>query len=874
MSRIKLFFSIVFSISFGLTVFSQQAEVQITDATLLPMVRTEPYPSSGVVKINSPHFIWAPVIEKFSNVNTYTWNYNYYYQCRISDSKNFDSSNTITSEVLEWTFFIPNKPLSKGIWYWQFATIDKTTNVTEWSAPIQFKITGKERQFLAPSSSEFVSKIPKEHPRFLASKEDIGNMNFSEKDKKKFLKSVDSKLNVKLPKTLIYNDKIVLDKKKLQLSAEKYHRYIDKATKEKYKPEMTNALNMIKAYIITGDNKYKKEGLRRYYYLKFQYEDIQRKGFLNDFTEGFYYSITESVFDAFYDDLSEKEQKDIVELLVKNQEKTYHHFLYNSVLELMSSHRWQHHMRNFFTTSLTLLHHTPKAEKWVKYVYDLWSIRAPIGSGNDGAWIAGNGYMGANLESLFVMPFILSKYTGVDFFEHPWYQNVPSYLFLTAPVGHISGGFGDNADVKRTPTIELIYALNKIKDNAYGKEYVRLQKELGVGNRQNISKGGNMFWFSNQKFSFSKGNQGADKLVKAKVFPDAGIVAMHTDLKNINNNLMLTFKSSPYGVTGHAHASQNTFNIQYGGEPLFYRTGYYSSWCDFHSLQSYRHTRAQNGILANGMGASFFSDGYGWIPRFIEGKEISYTVGDASKAYDGTVARDEYLKEGANWNVEFTPENGFGKPGVQKFRRHITMLRPSIIVIYDELTAEKPVNWSWLVHSKDTLNSKEEGRFYSENKFGRAELSLFSNTNHQTMVTDQFYAPAVDWLGNGAKKGIPYINHWHGKVETEKSTKTRFITIIQVLDKKEDKQFQTIERNENNQFSIGDWLITVELDTAKIPSLEIVNTKTASGLSFGNNPLIIGKKKFNHKTLGSTILVEPNYFKEVIDRIPDAAIYK
>ena len=87
------------------------------------------------------------------------------------------------------------------------------------------------------------------------------------------------------------------------------------------------------------------------------------------------------------------------------------------------------------------------------------------------------------------------------------------------------------------------------------------------------------------------------------------------------------------------------------------------------------------------MGTSFFSDGYGWIPRFIEGNEISYVMGDASNAYDGTVARDEYLEEGGVWNVEFTPENGFGKPGVKKFRRHIAMLRPNIIVIYDELEA-------------------------------------------------------------------------------------------------------------------------------------------------------------------------------------------
>ena len=143
------------------------------------------------------------------------------------------------------------------------------------------------------------------------------------------------------------------------------------------------------------------------------------------------------------------------------------------------------------------------AKKWIKYVYDLWTIRAPVGSGDDGGWIAGNGYMGANIESLFVMPFILSKYTGVNYFDTPWYQNVPAYLFYTAPIGHIAGGFGDNSDTKRTPTIPLIGALNTVKEYSHGEEYVKLDSKFGTGylaSRQNIEKGGNIYWFQNQPF--------------------------------------------------------------------------------------------------------------------------------------------------------------------------------------------------------------------------------------------------------------------------------------------------------------------------------------------------------------------------------------
>ncbi|MEZ4902106.1 MAG: hypothetical protein R2822_10290 [Spirosomataceae bacterium] len=47
---------------------------------------------------------------------------------------------------------------------------------------------------------------------------------------------------------------------------------------------------------------------------------------------------------------------------------------------------------------------------------------------------------------------------------------------------------------------------------------------------------------------------------------------------------------------------------------------------------------------------------------------------------------------------------------MKKFYRHILLLKPGIVVIYDELEADAEAEWSWLIHSLKnmTLNAAEQ----------------------------------------------------------------------------------------------------------------------------------------------------------------------
>ncbi|MEB3374701.1 heparinase II/III family protein [Bacteroides sp. CR5/BHMF/2] len=185
---------------------------------------------------------------------------------------------------------------------------------------------------------------------------------------------------------------------------------------------------------------------------------------------------------------------------------------------------------------------------------------------------------------------------------------------------------------------------------------------------------------------------------------------MHTDIGHHTNNAMLSFRSSPYGSTSHALANQNAFNTFFGGKAIFYSSGHRTGFTDDHCMYAYRNTRAHNSILVNGMGQKIGTEGYGWIPRYYEGEEISYVVGDASNAY-GKVISPLWLERGRLSGTRFTPEMGWDENKLDFFRRHIVQLgRSGLFVIYDELTGKEPVKWNYLLHTVELpMEVVEEG---------------------------------------------------------------------------------------------------------------------------------------------------------------------
>lgn len=259
------------------------------------------------------------------------------------------------------------------------------------------------------------------------------------------------------------------------------------------------------------------------------------------------------------------------------------------------------------------------------------------------------------------------------------------------------------------------------------------------------------------------------------------------------------------------HANQNSFNIARKGERIFYSSGYYTSFADPHSMTSYRNTRASNTILVNDCGQAFGHEGYGFIKRFLAGKEITYVCGDATAAYKPTTDK-QFLTMNAENGIKETQAYGVGDSKLKLFERHLAFIRPNLIVIYDVLESEQDCNWTFLLHTmKDQQPTIEKsGTLRVVTPLNTACVNVFGSSFIQPFCTNQFFSPAIDFK----KKYKEVPNQYHISYKTaKKSKRMRYLAILQ-LGENGDK-LTPIHPNHKGEIRLGDITISAEMSPTK-----------------------------------------------------------
>ena len=831
----KLFAFIVTAFMLIGTIRSQQ--IQVSKPTIdapYPKIRVYTTPSRGETPLfNSPSFQW-PSTKKAT------------YSVRLSMLKDFNS-NLIEKTGIPFAIFNPHKELELGKWYWQYKTNDGA-----WNAIDSFLITAATRKFQTPAIQIVSAGIPQEHPRVLVQKKNLLRFRTTAipyKETALIIKEANGYLNKPAPKESItlptFTGKDDLENEKIAVIAGKFAgRDIQKLI-----------LALSQAYVLTGDTIY--AATARDWMLAISTWDPNGPSSTSNFGDGSIMSSLAIGVDTFWDLLSPSDRKKIIQQVTVRAKKFYAQWIGQVESRSSSMHVWQHIMHNLLQTSLALQNEVPEAKKWLEYIYEIWIAQSPKMAEEDGAWFNGTAYFGMNTLTLIDIPYIFNSLTGVDFMGAPWFKNNPRWLTYSFPPNSISDGLCNDGDKYAAPNINYAGytdALARLLNDPYAAWY---SKTIANSVGKDIAEDPEFRWFRLQKGLQLKLPVIAPnlKFPEAAIFPEIGVAYMHTSVQNAKTNLMLSLRSSPFASLSHTHADQNTFNIAYGGKRLFYNSGYRPAMGDPHFLAWYKHTQGHNGILIDGNGQPFSDGSYGLIPRFLHGEQISYAVGDASKAYAGMV-------EGEKVNH-----------GMQLYKRHYIMLRPSIIIIYDELEADHTAQWTWLLHNDKSLMIDSVNKTISaQNEAAKAQVSLFASSPINFKVTDQFSVPVNNWTNKISEEGdtLNYVNQWHFKGETQqKTTKMRYLAIIQV---KPDGHFEQIV-NASNQgiISIGHWRITAEMDTTKPAKIQLHNTEnTVAFVSSGT--LSIQQKKYHSKDDSSAKLVElikgKTIYQEAYDSIP------
>lgn len=795
------------------------------------------------------------------------------YDIQIGRTRDFSDKESFVRTELRLPFYNNHRAFKPGIWYWRYRVSGE-----KWSEIFEANIPENVLPFESPEVSEAYNMLPEQHPRIFKS---INSQNTFTADQETLIKIVKNKANAILHKEV---EQYKVKAEPIPATASTAEKAQIMRFRLRYEIEAicTDINNLLSAYQITEEEKYLNKAINLSEYIASKDPTAMYKG--SDFTGAKSMSTLAMAYDVIYNHLNKAQKKRYETFIHAVASLVIDHSMQENIGSadgILCAHFFQHTFYDVFYSTIIMKNHIPEANVWFAMLYDIWLSRSPGGGFlSDGVWPNGNmGYIHVNMESMVHNYLLYKDLFHVNLFNHPWYSNCANALAYTVPINSVGDGFGDGCEdmsIKNELRSDFAYILGQELNNPFAMNYAYLTSGKPL----------------DQPYIFNKANFASYRLrhqqrevepmdmkniPQSAVFPQTGIVVMNTDVLNAQKNLFVSFHSSPFGVGSHSLAEQNSFNVLYKGEPVFYPTGYRVTTQDKHYLLAQKHSRARNTITVDGKTQAYSHSGYGWIARYLDGENITYTMGDASKAYV------KFDKSAINWikvleNAQiYKSEHGFildepDDPKVKIFRRHLVMLRPNIIVIYDELESEKDVTWTFQLNGLQRSNMKINTADHSltaDTDNCDALAKIFGSSELVVSLVDTSYIKPFDWLNPQRGRPAKFFEQqqFHSKFENiQKCKKMRFMAIIQI-DESNSMSFMDVKPDSKNVITIGDYRIKCQLDINKEARLEIENKNTGEYLLYGPTEQSgrVRSRKFSHSTL---LIDKVNGLQESVDHYP------
>lgn len=826
------------------------AERHLDRESLHPRFRQWATPAGGgAVRRNPAPLLWPGADDPKGTL----------YRVRLSRDSTFADPATQHFGPFEWAACAVHRPLAPGRWYWQWSRTEPG-GTERWSATNVFTVDASARTFPTPTAEELAARVAAmPHFRLYVRRDGVDAFRRRAQDNAEaadLVRQARAKIGmdpVPVAPTRPRDTTGMSAFQKRSMIRFMYHKFGEVVTQP--------AVDFSLAYLLTGEEPFARAAVR--HALHAAALPVDSDATSEDFNRSAIMYGLAVAYDTACDYMTPEERAAVLAAIRVRGEHFFGQYVKHFECHSMDNHVWQHTFRNFLFTAVATAGDLPEAAKWLRYCYEVWCARFPILGGEDGGWHDGCSYFEANMVSFIYVPFVLSRLAGVDFFDLPWYGNLPVFLIYSFPKDSYATGYGDDYDKLRTPSAQYMGFADALARELGSPEARWYADRLTGGDPAALSKAKTfrLYRILTDKPADCVAAR-APRPMSARFYPDAGFSLMHTDPADASHDLMASFFGVPFGATGHAHAAHNGFTISYGGRQLFGGTGYYSNFNDRHTLMHYR-TRGHNTVLADGMAQCIGENGYGWLPRFADTPALTYTLGDASHAYD-SMRTPFWIDRMKQSGVAYTPENGFGDPGVTRFRRHFLFLKPDIVVIYDELEARDPVVWTWLLHSHNPMRRTDgpvgDGAVAASNGIATGRMELFTTGGLELELTDRFFAPAVNWKKRAGADGKPleYRNHWHAEFSTAgKSRAQRFLAVFRIT--AEGCGPVALTRGADGAIGVGGWTIRAELDAARPASLTVEDGR-GNAVCYNTAASTVG---------GSTLIRQPDApQRELVDEIP------
>lgn len=714
MKNLSLILCLIFLITLCTQVV-QAAEYQLDQPPGSNQINYSPFPRE-TVSVNPPPFNWVPPQRNLT------------YSLQISTERDFSEIVHHIKDIPVSTYAL-KQTLEPGSYYWRYGVQENKT--VQWSHGRPFSVPESAQEFVMPKVDEVIDAIPDTRPRLFI-------LNSELESYRKRAKSGD----LKSARQLLLNSceryigaTLVEEPPYVTGSGPERGKLYQKIFRET-RPPMDAMERCALAYLLSGEVKYGNEAKRRILHF-FNWNPEGSTAYQNNDEPAMWVMMRGTrAYDWTYDLFAPEEREKVEEVMRIRAQQFYDHLRNRRRFHTNPFESHAGRTLGFLgEAALSFAHQWPEAQQWLDYVMTLFWNVYPAWGKEDGGWHEGPSYWSYYMS--FALHFVapLREATGVDLMEKPFFQNTPYYkLYTNPPYAQISPfGDGEHSGPNRSMG-QLMYHFSTLLDNPYFRWYAD-EKASGIDS----SVLGIVL-----KDDSIKPKSPAN-LPRARYFPGVGLVSLHSDLGDAENDFHFLIHSDPYGAISHAHADQNAFTLDAYGEALAIASGYYPWYGSDHHRNWQWHSKSSNTITVDGgIGQKIRSaDSKGEIVDFQSNEHIDYVKADASQAYPGTLER---------------------------FIRHVVHIHPGLFVLYDEVNSKHEHHYEWWLHALSEMDDQpEQGRITISQ--GDARLRV------------QFIEPAE--VNMTQMKGFPdppeygEPDQYHVTVTPKgKSKRERFLTVL------------------------------------------------------------------------------------------------
>ncbi|MGI5819529.1 MAG: DUF4962 domain-containing protein [Armatimonadota bacterium] len=626
-------------------------------------------PEEGAeVVVNPPEMIWR--VDE--NAVTYT--------LELSTAEAFDA-DLIRVEAIDLPFYNHSETLATGRWWWRYFVVDEAGEVSDPSPAKSFIVPDGAVPLPVPPTSEIIARMPA-HPRLFVTPASLdeyrerrhgaaavawqalrheADQALANSPPELSLQPIPADPGAERGQVFVVRDGEGFALSGYNIGALNRHARI--------------AAALAHAYLISEDEQYARAAVQWLEFLapfRIDYH-LEHRGSHDTVVFAYEYGLKNVAlaYDWVYDLLTDDQRQALIEHIEYHGENAMGWIRDAIDLHLNFQHsHGQQCMHALLPTVLAIADESERAAEWADWMIRQYVNRIPY-LAHDGGYSEGHYYAYKYILILDALAAMRTA-TGIDLFETPrirgsgdfwlycmalnyWYQHWGDVFTLHSPI------FGSGNDA----------AISNLLATLTASPYVKWFSETVVANPDRL-----FMWYASE--SGLEPKPPVD-IAQAQAFRDVGKLAAYDRFYDHAGNRIF-FRSSRFGAHAHAHADQNAFIVHAGGEIMAVDAGYYTYYGDDYWRDFYQASNAHNTLLVNGQSQPISITARGNISAFFDSPRYCAFTGDASEAYGDLL---------------------------EQFDRTIVFIRPDVFVVYDELRAPEPSEYTWLLNAFEAAEIDE-----------------------------------------------------------------------------------------------------------------------------------------------------------------------